>query len=152
MYHIGVKTGFFVRKIKVVDHEFGQVLSYATPNRIAVTIPASAIKKFVVYADYWDHQKELEARGRRSEVQMQIDYWKQAAESEQREKAELVAQVQQLVAEKTEARQPQAAVPVMQIPMNRQLSADELMANEAARRAMERMNGIVQPNAPVRNS
>lgn len=132
MYHIGVKTRFFLRKIAVVQHNFTDQLSYATRDGTVTILPSSAIKKFVVYADYWDH-----AYANREEPP-KPDQTALVGQLEQ-ENEELQKSLKKLSEELQLSRQQRPANPPA-------LGPEELMAREAVRRATERMNAF-QPTS-----
>jgi len=135
MYHIGVRTGLFTRKIKVIDHSYGPVLNYATLDQRAVFIPIDRVKKFVVFPDYWQHLRDQEQSqmAKVDPVQDVMELNSQLRDALEKTQSE----VQQLL---KEARIPKT--PVIQVSPQR--VADNLMDEEIVRRARERANNAIQ--------
>lgn len=135
MYHIGVKTFLFVRRIPVTQHEYGQVLNYATSDGKVVTIPASAIKKFVVYPDYWQHVQKLEAREEHRQPSVEEVQAKELADLRQG-----MAQMYKELAILKATPPPPQFTRVPQV--SPRVTEEEAMESEVMRRARERMNGF----------
>jgi cell shape-determining protein MreC len=131
MYTIGVRIGLFLRKIKVLDHKLGESLHYATKNGRSVMVPYSALKKFVLYPDFWDHQKKLEMQERDRRI----------LEEEAQRNDELARELTALKEENKRLKYAQVQTPVVTAPVispNRQ--GAEAYDSLVMKRARERMD------------
>lgn len=136
MYHIGIRIGLFLRRVKVKKHEWHSALHYVTAKGHVVTIPTSAIKKFVVYADYWQHEREAAEKEPVPEV-------------DGPSMADVLAHISSLQGElkrmQEERHQPVPQYTQPQAPRvapRPQVTDEEAMESEVMRRARERMNGF----------